>query len=37
VARTVFLNEPPSETAAWLERRRALGQDLYDEVSSRKC
>jgi hypothetical protein len=35
VARTVFLDEPPddiADIAAWLERRRALGQDLYDEV-----
>jgi Uma2 family endonuclease len=32
VARTVFLDEPPYDIAAWLERRRALGQDLYDEV-----
>jgi hypothetical protein len=32
VARTVFLDEPPYDIAAWLERRRALGQDLYYEV-----
>jgi Uma2 family endonuclease len=30
--RTVLLGEPPPPLAAWLERRRALGQDLYDEV-----
>lgn len=29
--RTVVLGKPP-ELAAWLERRRALGQDLFDEV-----
>jgi hypothetical protein len=32
VARVVFLDEPPYDIAAWLERRRALGQDLFDEV-----
>jgi Uma2 family endonuclease len=30
--RTVLLGEPPVEVQAWLERRRALGQDLFDEV-----
>lgn len=30
--RTVVLGEPPAELAALIERRRALGQDLYDEV-----
>lgn len=29
--RTVVV-EPPPELRAWLERRQALGQDLYDEV-----
>ncbi|CAN5166730.1 hypothetical protein BH23ACT9_BH23ACT9_34960 [soil metagenome] len=29
--RTVLV-EPPEELRSWLERRRALGQDLYDEV-----
>ena len=29
--RTLVL-EPPPELQSWLERRRALGQDLYDEV-----
>lgn len=30
--RTVVLGEPPPVVADWLERRRALGQDLFDEV-----
>jgi Uma2 family endonuclease len=30
--RTVLLGEPPAEVQAWLDRRRALGQDLFDEV-----
>jgi Uma2 family endonuclease len=30
--RTVLLGQPPTEVKAWLERRRALGQDLFDEV-----
>ncbi len=30
--RTVVLGEPPPAVADWLERRRALGQDLFDEV-----
>ena len=29
--RTV-LNDPPEPVRSWLERRQALGQDLYDEV-----
>lgn len=29
---TVFLGERPKEVQDWLERRRALGQDRYDEV-----
>lgn len=32
VMRTVLLGQPPAEMAQWLERRRALGQDVYDEV-----
>lgn len=32
VMRTVVLGDPPALLAEWLERRRALGQDLYDEV-----
>lgn len=27
-----MLVDPPQEVRSWLERRRALGQDLYDEV-----
>jgi Uma2 family endonuclease len=30
--RTIVLEPKPAEFAALLERRRALGQDLYDEV-----
>jgi hypothetical protein len=30
--RTVVVGDPPAELQAWLERRRALGQDLFDEV-----
>lgn len=30
--RTVLVGSPPAEIEAWLERRRALGQDLFDEV-----
>lgn len=30
--RTVVLGEPPFEIEQWLKRRRALGQDRYDEV-----
>ncbi len=30
--RTPFVMAPPTEVEDWLERRRALGQDLYDEV-----
>jgi Uma2 family endonuclease len=30
--KTVFLGERPSEVDAFLERRRALGHDRYDEV-----
>lgn len=30
--RTVLLGEPPTEFQAWLERRRELGQDGFDEV-----
>ncbi|MFN8518878.1 MAG: Uma2 family endonuclease [Chloroflexota bacterium] len=30
--RTMFVTDPPPEVQDWLERRRALGQDLYDEV-----
>ncbi len=29
---TVFLGERPKEVQDWLERRRELGQDRYDEV-----
>ncbi len=29
---TVLLGEPPAPVGEWLERRRALGQDLFDEV-----
>lgn len=29
---TMILGAPPPEVAALIERRRALGQDLYDEV-----
>jgi Uma2 family endonuclease len=32
VARTVVLGDPPAPLAAWLAQRRALGQDLFDEV-----
>ncbi len=32
MGRTVLLGEPPAPVAEWLERRRALGQDLFDEV-----
>lgn len=30
--RTVVLGEHPADFEAWLQRRRELGQDLYDEV-----
>ena len=30
--RTVLVGERPREVEEWLERRRALGQDLFDEV-----
>jgi Uma2 family endonuclease len=30
--RTVVLGEPPAALAEWLQRRRKLGQDLFDEV-----
>ncbi|MGQ0617644.1 MAG: Uma2 family endonuclease [Acidimicrobiia bacterium] len=30
--RTVFAGSPPAEIESWLEQRRALGQDLFDEV-----
>jgi Uma2 family endonuclease len=30
--RTVLLDPPPAELEAWLEQRRARGQDLFDEV-----
>jgi Uma2 family endonuclease len=30
--RTVVLDPPPPPVAAWLKQRRALGQDLFDEV-----
>jgi hypothetical protein len=30
--RTVVLGQPPVEVEAFLERRRALGQDRFDEV-----
>ena len=30
--RTVVMGEQPPELAAWIARRRALGQDLLDEV-----
>lgn len=30
--RTVLLGEPPKELQAWLDRRRELGQDGFDEV-----
>jgi Uma2 family endonuclease len=30
--RTVVLGDPPAPIARWLQRRRALGQDLFDEV-----
>lgn len=32
LVRTVLLGEPPPLLAEWLQRRRVLGQDLYDEV-----
>ena len=32
MTRTVVLGEPPAPLAAWLARRRELGQDLFDEV-----
>lgn len=32
VMQTVVLGEPPAPLAAWLARRRRLGQDLFDEV-----
>ena len=30
--RTVVVGDPPAPLAEWLQRRRALGQDLFDEV-----
>lgn len=30
--RTLFVTDPPTEVEDWLARRRAQGQDLYDEV-----
>lgn len=30
--RTVVVSEPPAALTAWLDRRRALGQDVFDEV-----
>ena len=27
-----MVGDPPAEVQAWLDRRRALGQDLFDEV-----
>lgn len=30
--KTVVLGPPPADVEAFLERRRALGQDLYDEI-----
>jgi Uma2 family endonuclease len=30
--RTLFVTDPPPAVEDWLARRRALGQDLYDEV-----
>ncbi len=30
--RTTFVMDPPTEVEDWLGRRRARGQDLYDEV-----
>lgn len=30
--RTVIVGEPPVEIARWLDERRRLGQDLFDEV-----
>lgn len=30
--RTVLVGTPPAELAAWLARRRALGQDRFDEI-----
>lgn len=30
--RTVLVGTPPAELEAWLARRRALGQDRFDEV-----
>ena len=30
--RTLFVTDPPQAVEDWLARRRALGQDLYDEV-----
>lgn len=32
VMRTVLLGEPPPPLQSWLDRRRALGQDRYDEM-----
>ncbi|MDN5859892.1 MAG: Uma2 family endonuclease [Pseudonocardia sp.] len=29
---TVLVGEPPAEIQSWLDRRRALGQDGFDEV-----
>ncbi len=30
--RTIVAGEPPAVLSDWLERRRALGQDMFDEV-----
>jgi Uma2 family endonuclease len=32
MTRTIVLGEPPVPLADWLAERRALGQDLYDEL-----
>lgn len=32
MTRTVVLGEPPAPLAEWLQHRRELGQDLFDEV-----
>lgn len=32
MSRTVLFREPPDVVTEWLERRRALGQDRFDEV-----
>ncbi len=35
--RTVVVGERPPELAEWIERRRGLGQDLFDEVWDGEC